>query len=1073
MEEKPAFLLQELRSKLLDVVSIPVMLFFGVFLFPEILRSFSQGFSWLPMGYAVLYACFIVSWFYRRHLSFRFRALLFSGIFLLAGVAALFSQGLNGGGQAFLFGFVFFSFVFWGEWPGVLSSLFSLGLLALAGGLMASGVWVVPPNVLSNSGQWTSWVSAMGLFSLLCVASGTSFFFVGHRLLKSLEEERKRGQEIYGSWENLKITLDSISDGVIVTDTQGFVIRMNRVAEQMTGWTMLEARGKELQQVFHIFDSKTGKVPGSVVAKVIESGQVVGFANHTILQSREGRSFHVADSASPLKDADGNLSGVVVVFRDVTEDYLAQENLLESEAKYRGLFESISSCVAIYRAVDGGKDFEIVDFNPAAEKNENLPRHQVVGKRLLQVFPGVKEFGLFDILLRVWKTGEPEHFPLGFYKDERVQGWKENFVLRLPSGEVVAVYDDVSERVRGQQDLQNERDLLQGLLDNLFLGVTVWDKDGALSQVNAGFTALTGYNLEDVPDLDSWFAKAYPDPEYRGKVMADWEVAQGQGKSVREFRIHCKDGQQKDIEFRGSFLTSQKAIVTLADISARKESEKRMALLSQRLSLAVESAGIGVWELDFSDNHLSWDFDMYSLYGIEPKDFGGQFEDWRKGVHPQDLERAEREVQQAVEGKRKFNTQFRVVHPDGSIRHLRAFGKVLRDAQDRPTKMLGVNYDITPLVLAEESLRSSERRFRSLIESVEGISIYGYDQEMRVFFWNRAAEKLYGFSFSEVQGKCLSNLIFPESAGGKLEALHREWKERGKMIPAGETVMQKKDKSPVFVFASRVLYETPTEKEWFCFDVDLTPIHQVQDELIKAKEKAEEGNRLKSAFLANMSHEIRTPMNGILGFSRLLQQPDLSGEQRVEFIELIQQSGKRMLNLINDLIDISKIESGQMEVTISPTDVKEMCSKVLRFFQPEARQKGLQFSCENDLGGAPLLVDTDGEKVYAVLVNLVKNALKYTESGSIHFGYGVREEQLEVFVSDTGKGIPAGQLKAVFERFVKVELSPFTPCEGAGLGLAISKAYVEMLGGVMQVESREAKGSRFSFIIPLEFSIPK
>ena len=237
-------------------------------------------------------------------------------------------------------------------------------------------------------------------------------------------------------------------------------------------------------------------------------------------------------------------------------------------------------------------------------------------------------------------------------------------------------------------------------------------------------------------------------------------------------------------------------------------------------------------------------------------------------------------------------------------------------------------------------------------------------------------------------------------------------------------------------------------------------------ELTNAKEQAEESNRLKSAFLTNMSHEIRTPMNGILGFAELLKEPNLTGDEQQEFIRIIGESGARMLNTINNIVDISKIESGITTVNIKKSDINEQIEFVYKFFKPEINSKGIQFLIRKSLPSSEAVINTDIEKIIAILTNLVKNAIKFTTKGSIEFGYEQKGKYLEFFVKDTGIGIALMQHKIIFERFRQGSESYDRDYEGSGLGLSISKSYVEMLGGRIWVESEAMKGSRFYFTIP-------
>ncbi|MCD6091932.1 MAG: response regulator, partial [Bacteroidales bacterium] len=239
-----------------------------------------------------------------------------------------------------------------------------------------------------------------------------------------------------------------------------------------------------------------------------------------------------------------------------------------------------------------------------------------------------------------------------------------------------------------------------------------------------------------------------------------------------------------------------------------------------------------------------------------------------------------------------------------------------------------------------------------------------------------------------------------------------------------------------------------------------------------AKDKAEESDRLKSAFLANMSHEIRTPMNGILGFTSLLKEPDLTSNEKDNYIKIIEKSGKRMLTTINDIVDISKIEAGQMEVSISDFSINKQIEFLYTFFKPETQKKGIELSYKNGLPKNEDSITSDMVKVNAILTNLIKNAIKYSHKGSIDFGYQIIEDKdltsLQFYVKDKGIGIPKDRQKAVFDRFVQADIEDKQVYEGSGLGLTISKAYVEMLGGTIWLESEEGEGSQFYFTLPFK-----
>jgi len=368
---------------------------------------------------------------------------------------------------------------------------------------------------------------------------------------------------------------------------------------------------------------------------------------------------------------------------------------------------------------------------------------------------------------------------------------------------------------------------------------------------------------------------------------------------------------------------------------------------------------------------------------------------------------------------------------------------------------------------AETALRESEEKFRAIANYSASWESW-FSQEGKLLWMNPYSIDLTGYTPEEyiTAEDYLSMVIAEEDKVIFLE----KFKEalQGSSGDNLEIRNLRKDGSKFWVSVSwrPILDSTGRSLGFRTSTRDITERKLAEEELIIAKEKAEESERLKSAFLANMSHEIRTPMNGILGFAQLLKEPNLTNEEQQRFINIIEVSGIRMLNIINDIVDISKIESGQMKVSISDININEQIEYLYTFFKPEVEVKGIQFSFKNSLPSGESIIKTDREKIYAIIVNLVKNAIKYTNKGSIEFGYEKKDKFLEFFVKDTGIGIAEDRQKAIFDRFIQEDISDKGALQGAGLGLTIAKSYVEMLGGKIWVESEKGKGSIFYFNIP-------
>ena len=364
----------------------------------------------------------------------------------------------------------------------------------------------------------------------------------------------------------------------------------------------------------------------------------------------------------------------------------------------------------------------------------------------------------------------------------------------------------------------------------------------------------------------------------------------------------------------------------------------------------------------------------------------------------------------------------------------------------------------------EEALKDSEDRYSKAFKSSPYSITITSVEDGKFIEVNDAFTSIFGFTREEA----ISNSSIGLNIWVNIE--DRKWVIStlldGSDVSKKEFLFKKKNGEIMTgLFATKFIY---INKESFIISSinDITERKQAELELIKAKEKAEESDRLKSAFLTNMSHEIRTPMNGILGFSELLKEPNLTSDEQQDYIQTIQISGSRMLNTINNIVDISKIESGLTKVDINETNLNEKIEFTYKFFKPEVEIKGIKFSFKNGLQSKEAIINTDNEKVYAILTNLVKNAIKFTYEGSIEFGYEKKGEYLEFFVKDTGVGIPQKQHQIIFKRFRQGSESHNRGYEGSGLGLSIAKSYIEMLGGEIWVESQEGKGSTFYFTIP-------
>lgn len=394
--------------------------------------------------------------------------------------------------------------------------------------------------------------------------------------------------------------------------------------------------------------------------------------------------------------------------------------------------------------------------------------------------------------------------------------------------------------------------------------------------------------------------------------------------------------------------------------------------------------------------------------------------------------------------------------------------KIHYDEDHMPSHFEGVVRNITERKEAEKKIRINEKRFRKAQE-IGNIGTYEYDFISKLYWGSDEAKRIFGlnlnsdfFTIDQIES-CYVN---PEELIPKLNELRQNklsfeinydiyrYKTRDRRSIRQVTEISRNEKGKPLLAIGLI--------------VDITDQKRIENELIAAKEKAEESDKLKSAFLANMSHEIRTPMNGILGFSSLLKEPNLSGEEQKNYIEIIEKSGARMLNIIHNIIDISKIESGSMPTSYKDLNINKQIIHIYNILSNDAKEKNIDFSFTTGLSDSEAMIFTDEDKLYSIITNLINNAIKYTDKGSVEFGYIKDHDTLEFYIKDTGIGIAKDRQDIIFERFIQEDIEDIQARQGAGLGLSITKSFIVMLGGKIWLESKKGKGSTFYFTIPYQ-----
>ncbi|MHC1730463.1 MAG: PAS domain S-box protein [Bacteroidales bacterium] len=380
-----------------------------------------------------------------------------------------------------------------------------------------------------------------------------------------------------------------------------------------------------------------------------------------------------------------------------------------------------------------------------------------------------------------------------------------------------------------------------------------------------------------------------------------------------------------------------------------------------------------------------------------------------------------------------------------------------------------IGRDITDRKRTEEEMRESNKKLSTIINNLRGVVFRcNNDENWTMQYISDGIYELAGYlpnEFINNKIRTYSSIIDPQDAGRIWQEIHTAL-NTGYLYTIEYRIITSSGSRKWVWERGRGYYEGDKLVALEGFISDITERKRIEEELIRAKEKAEQSDRLKTAFLHNISHEIRTPMNAIVGFTTLLDTPEITDESRRQYIDIIYQSSNQLLSIITDIVDISNIETGLVKISRSNVHLNTLIRSLFEQYRMRAQEKNLVLNFSTHLDDNEAQVMTDETKVIQIFSNLLNNALRFTKKGRIELGYVVRGEMIEFFVSDTGIGIAPEHHEKVFERFYQVEGPSSKKYSGTGLGLSISKAYTELLGGSMWLISAQGEGSLFCFSIP-------
>lgn len=572
------------------------------------------------------------------------------------------------------------------------------------------------------------------------------------------------------------------------------------------------------------------------------------------------------------------------------------------------------------------------------------PAGELLGQHYAEVLPPA----LADEFAQVWQrlvaTGREQSFHYLLPFGEANRKFAASLTLGL-GGRVLAIVRNLPADGARETEAARASDRLRAVSDAAGLGA--WEWSAATGRLWRDDRLLQLYGVSSLGcDVGSWAALIHPDDRAAAVHCAESAITDTSCHGYEHrYRIVRPDGvvrwmRTQAVVQRDAMGGTTRVVGVDADCTAEQERAEHFRIFSDRLTLAAQAAEFGVWDWDVARDHVIWDRRMCALYQVPDGGAVPFSELWSQRVHPADLERVRSEVRAVLAHGDRLDTEFRVIWPDGTVRHIKDDAIVQRDSAGRPIRLIGLNRDVT---VARE--------------------------------------------------------------------------------------------------------------------------HEA--EIIRARQAAEAASLAKSAFLATVSHELRTPLNGILGFASLLADTKLPPEQ-AEYVGYISHSSELLLTLINDLLDLSRIEAGKLTFEARPFNLRELIEGVVRLLGPRSAEKSLRVSTRWNTA-VPAAFKGDAGRVRQVVTNLLGNAVKFTQQGSVTIDVAPAADGLvRISVTDTGIGIPHDRQPFLFQKFTQADSSTARRFGGSGLGLAISKQLVELMGGEIGLASEPGQGSTFWFTLPPE-----
>lgn len=875
---------------------------------------------------------------------------------------------------------------------------------------------------------------------------------------------------------------------LFVMDERQHCVYMNPAAEQLTGYTIAEVQGRALHDVIH--HTRPDGTPYPLCECPID--QVFPQNNQEqgeeVFVHRDGHFYPVMYTASPIRES-GKTIGTVIEVRDITQEKLAaqaQQEATERERVLRQAAESakeraetvLQSITESFVVFD--RAWKYIYVSPPATQLLGKSEAELMGRSVWEVFPDFADTVAYEMYHRSVAEQLPLQFEL-FYPT-----WNRWFLNRVyPSENGLSVFvADITDRKQTEQALRQSEARFRSLFECNMIPIGIWaEAEGLITEANDALLNLIGYTRSDLEAGRVNWRQLSP-AEWHDRDMQAYEETSAQGYcTAYEKEFFHKDGHRIPILLGGGTFEqgADSGFFFAVDLTQLKQTEANLREADSMLASALAAGSVYTWRWRVQENLVSTDAAFANLFGVDPEAArqGLPIEFFLEGMHPDDRESVAAAIQTAIDTREEYLAEYRVRSINGE-RWVAARGRVEYDAEGKPISFPGAISDITERKHIEAALRETEERLRLAIECAK-LGTWDFNLVTEQLTWDNGCKAMFGLSSDAgVDYSVFESLLHPEDL-----ALTSQLVETA-IAPgsSGEVkieyrVIRASDGIERWISATGQALFDPSGKAVRLIGavIDITETKQREAErqqLLereqRLREQAEQANRIKDEFLAVLSHELRTPLNPILGWVRMLKAGKCPPAKVPQALETIERNAQLQAQLIEDLLDVSRILQGKLTLNSDSVNLVETIRAASETVQLAAESKAidLHLHLDPDVG----IIRGDANRLQQVFWNLLSNAVKFTpHAGRVEVTLSQVGTEAQIQIHDTGKGIRSEVLPYIFDRFRQADSSTTRQFGGLGLGLAIARHLVELHGGTILAESAgENQGATFTVSLPLSIA---